>query len=361
MPKNNPVYKIQSASRLLNMSQPYIRRLEKEAEIELEATEKGSSRVRLFSPKDLFDLASYDHKKQKELSQQKVVVVYTPKGGVGKTTISSNLGCIFSLMGLKTLLIDLDFQSNLTLAFGYDSDRDEQDIAELELPVDDIIKYNFADLVREDIKSPPLSSVIKKPFGENGPHIIPSDVNLDELNSYLMLQRLSQGARKRNIAEWVRFAASGKDPETDISQYDLIVFDASPQKSLMIEGALLAADYVISPVSLDNFSRKGLSFLSDMLHQMREQYSRNPELILLPNFYDTRKLRIGKQIDLLARDYEKNLIQYTIRQSEDFPKTLSNPDQNIPLVLAKPAAQAVEDLFTVAKALLERMGVRKHG
>jgi chromosome partitioning protein len=366
VPENTPVhkiksasrYKIQSAARLLEMTQPYIRRLEKEAQIELEATEKGS---RLFSPKNLFDLASYNHRKQKEPSQQKIVVVYAPKGGVGKTTISSNLGCIFSLMGFKTLLIDLDFQTNLTLAFGYDSDRDEQDIAELGLSADDIVNYTFADLVREDISSPSLSSVIKKPYGENGPHIIPSDVNLDELNNYLMLQKLSQGSRKRNIAEWVSFARSGKDPDTDIRQYDFILFDASPQKGLMIEGALLAADYVISPVSLDNFSRKGLSYLSDMLHRMREQYSRNPELVLLPNFYDTRKLRVGKQISLLSQDYEKNLIANTIRQSEDFPKTLSNPDENIPLVLAKPAADAVGDLFTVAKALLERMGVRNNG
>lgn len=201
-------------------------------------------------------------------------------------------------MGLRTLLIDLDFQSNLRLAFGYDSDLDENDAKELNLSTEDIVQYNFANLIREDRQKASLQAVVKKAFGDNGPHLIPADVNLVDLNSYLMVQRISQAtARKRKIAEWVNDAQQGRDPYqedfrlnlADISQYDLILFDASPQKSLTIEGALLAADYVIAPVSLENFSRKGLSFLSDMLHQLRNDYGRNPELRLVPNLDDGRR------------------------------------------------------------------------
>jgi pilus assembly protein CpaE len=42
----------------------------------------------------------------------KVVTVFSAKGGVGKTTLSTNLGTYFASTGTKTLLIDLD------LAFG---------------------------------------------------------------------------------------------------------------------------------------------------------------------------------------------------------------------------------------------------
>lgn len=63
----------------------------------------------------------------------------------------------------------------------------------------------------------------------------------------------------------------------------------------------------------------------------------------------------------LGQDYGDKILTPNIRQSEDFPKTLSNPDQNVPLVLAKPRAQAVEDLFIVSKALLEGMNVTHHG
>lgn len=362
MPKNDLTYKPKVAGRLLDLSASQLNRLANEAEIKVRTVAQGNIQVRTYTPHNLFDVAAYRQQKSKDSTPQRVIVVYTPKGGVGKTTLTSNMGCIFGLMGLQTLLIDLDFQSNLTLAFGYDSDLDEHDTKKLGITTEDIIKHNFADLIRDDSHKPSLLEVIKKPFGENGPHLIPADVNLDDLNSYLMVQRISQTtARKRSIAEWVNAAQLGKDPNADISQYHLIIFDASPQKSLTIEGALLAADYVIAPVSLDNFSRKGLSFLSDMLSQLREDYGRNPELILVPNFYDSRRLRVSKQISLLARDYGENLITQTIRQSEDFPKTLSHPDQNVPVVLAKPTAQAVEDLFIVVRALMERIKTTHHG
>src|SRR5260364_21156 len=321
VPKSDLTYKPKVAARLLDLSTSQLNRLANEAEIEVRTIAQGSIQVRAYTPNNLFDIAAYRQQKSKGSVSQKVIVIYTPKGGVGKTTLTSNMGCIFGLMGFQTLLIDLDFQSNLTLAFGYDSDLDENDAKESGFPIEDIVKYNFANLIRDDSQKPSLAEVIKKPFGENGPHLIPADVNLDELNSYLMVQRISQAtARKRNIAEWVNAAQQSRDPDANISQYHLIIFDASPQKSLTIEGALLAADYVIAPVSLDNFSRKGLSFLSDMLHQLREDYGRNPELILVPNFYDNRRPRVSKQVSLLTRDYGDNLIAQLFVNQKIFRK-----------------------------------------
>lgn len=45
----------------------------------------------------------------------KIVSVFNNKGGVGKSTLSFHLACALSEMGKKTLMIDLDPQSNLTL------------------------------------------------------------------------------------------------------------------------------------------------------------------------------------------------------------------------------------------------------
>jgi cellulose biosynthesis protein BcsQ len=45
----------------------------------------------------------------------KTLAVFNNKGGVGKTTLTYHTACAFAELGRKTLLIDLDPQSNLTL------------------------------------------------------------------------------------------------------------------------------------------------------------------------------------------------------------------------------------------------------
>ena len=45
----------------------------------------------------------------------KSIAVFNNKGGVGKTTLTYHLGYTLAELGHKTLLVDLDPQSNLTL------------------------------------------------------------------------------------------------------------------------------------------------------------------------------------------------------------------------------------------------------
>ncbi|WP_410171835.1 ParA family protein [Amycolatopsis heterodermiae] len=47
----------------------------------------------------------------------RIVAVMNYKGGVGKTTLTANLGAVAAARGLRVLLIDLDPQTNLTFSF----------------------------------------------------------------------------------------------------------------------------------------------------------------------------------------------------------------------------------------------------
>ena len=50
------------------------------------------------------------------LTQRRTVIISTAnlKGGVGKTTITANLGATLAKLGLRVLLLDLDHQSSLS-------------------------------------------------------------------------------------------------------------------------------------------------------------------------------------------------------------------------------------------------------
>jgi len=108
---------------------------------------------------------------------------------------------------------------------------------------------------------------------------------------------------------------------------------------------------------MEKFSTKAISYLSSVLNDMREDVGRSPELLVVGNFHTPNRLRVINQMSVLSKEYPGALLDTVIRRSEEFPKTLSEEEDLPPLCLAKPTSDASDELRSVAKALLNRMGV----
>lgn len=354
-------YQLGQAAALLGVGVDTTRRHADESGIAVER-QKDGPRVRKFSIENIFDIAAWQqlHREKTKLLKRPVIMTfYAPKGGIGKTTTASNLACIFACMGLKVLACDIDSQANLTSSFGYDAELTLDEVRELGLNDEKHIPYHFGHLMPGWPEGRrPLCDVIKKPYGENGPHLVPADIHLDNLDTAFVYQSIQGTTSDKRISQLIVEGVNGVNPDFDLSGYDIIMFDAAPAKNKITRSALLASDFVVSPVAMERFSTKSISFLASLLQEMNDEYGRFPNLLMLTNFYVPKRPRIMMQQAKLAQAYPGALLASTISRSEEFAKLLSESDDSMPpLALSKPAVAATRELREVATELLVKMGV----
>lgn len=353
-------FKVQAVATLLGISVDAVRRDSDDASLQIERQPGDGPKTRLFSIENIYDLAAYRAKKYGVVAKAKrIITIYAPKGGVGKTTQTSNLAAIFALMGLKVLVADLDFQANLTISYGYDPELTHEEAAESDLPASTCIDFHLGHLMPQWTNSgvaPTLDDVLKKPFGENGPHLIPAEVTLDRLEALFTVDAIMNKRPELAIARFLADNRTGTNKNIDLSPYDVIMFDAPPAKNQTTRGALLASDYVVAPVSMEKYSTKSVSYLAGVLSEMQQEYNKFPELMILGNFFDMTRVRVAAQVIALTKQYPDAWLDKQISSSEEFKKVLSD-DEGLPLALARPSSSAARELREVATALVKKMGI----
>ena len=217
-----------------------------------------------------------------------VISVMNLKGGVGKTTVASQVfGTWQARMGGRTLLIDLDPQYNLTQTF-FDMEHADASAARDKSVIS---LFERSRLHAYDMASPAenWSSISTEPFepvsrdaichnlltGENAPggrfDLISGQFEISKYAFAPSPQSLAVvGANFRRMIDYFR------------SEYDLIVFDTNPNATFLTRCALEAADRVLTPMHPDAYSLRGVKLLNQV---MQEQVSdeKRPDLSILFN------------------------------------------------------------------------------
>jgi chromosome partitioning protein len=182
----------------------------------------------------------------------RVIAIANGKGGVGKTSVTANIGGLVAASGSPVLLIDLDPQGNLAEDLGY-----------VESAVDD----QGRGLVRALLDDGPLSPI---PTVRPNLDVVPGGEALHDLSSMLFARRQRDG--QEALLALARSLAAVAD------QYELILLDCPPGEPTMQELALAAAHWVLVPARTDDSSRKGLRKVAQRFRAVRDL---NPDLILL--------------------------------------------------------------------------------
>lgn len=322
----------------------------------------NSPPARMFDPKTLFDIVQW----RREAGQVKVpeagpvvISVYIVKGGTGKTTTAVETAVHLQCQGLRTLVIDIDAQANATQALGYEADlmlTDAKDygLSEEAIVQDTLASYlvPYVDALNKNAATLSLPSsvatAVKKPFGENGPHLLPGDAFVSDIEPALFQ---AKGQRELMIRRLIEDSKSGAMPGFDARNYDAIVFDCPPSVSLTSAAALAASDFVIAPVGLEAFSVKGLAKLMSELGVLDRNYHHKPELIILPTFYEPNIARISRMYQQLSQ-YKDMMAPHLISKSEDFPKSL---DGYLPVSLQKPTSSAAKEYGAFAAYMHDKI------
>ena len=159
----------------------------------------------------------------------RIVALLNQKGGVGKTTTTVNLGAALAVSGLRTLLVDLDPQSNLSLHFGVETDEGRPSTGSL-----------FAD--------PPAKVEDCIVQGRDNLWFIPADTELALVEGELAGRDGVQTVLRDALAK-----VAGR--------FDAILLDCPPGLGVLSVNALTAAHEVFVPMQAQYLALRGLEKL----------------------------------------------------------------------------------------------------
>jgi chromosome partitioning protein len=249
-----------------------------------------------------------------------VVAVSNQKGGVAKTTTAVSLAAEVARRGRRVLAVDLDPQSNLTLAVGLDPDAFEG-------------KSSYDLLARREATVADVAVLAERVPGLS---VIASEVRLAQAEKELYGEVGFDELLKRKL-------------DAAAADFDLVVLDCPPSLGLLTVNALAAADACVVPVQCEFFSAKGVVRLMELVSVIRER--RNPGLALhiVPTLYDARNNICRAVLRELKKQFPDELSRVAIGVDTRLREAAA---AGLPIALFAPRSRASIAYGELAKEVL---------
>lgn len=209
-----------------------------------------------------------------------VLAVINQKGGTGKTTTSHNLGVGLAMENKSVLMIDLDPQANLTYSLG---------VNEPDLSLTDILYQDKS-----------INEVIVQAGKVD---LIPSDIGLANTELFLSQQQNRE------------FILSDKLKEIE-KEYDFIIIDCQTSLSVLTINALVASQWILTPLQLTIFSIKGLDLILATVKNVKENLNSELKFLgVLPVMIDKRRKLTKEALTLIKENFDVRIFDNHISNS----------------------------------------------
>ena len=256
----------------------------------------------------------------------KVISECNHKGGCAKTTTVVNIAAELVNSGYRVLIIDNDYQANLTTSIGFKPDKE-----------------SLVNCLRGK-KS--LRKTIKKCATLDGLDIIPNNSEVSNADLALIKMRNCKRILKKLIEE-----------ENLKDDYDFILIDCPPSQSITTINALVASDSIIIPMEPTLLNMQGLKNLSKTIKLIQKTFNKKLKVegILLTRVDSRTKLSENFRKEI-KESYSYRVFETEIHQSSIIVKSQTN---GLPVSMYDPRCKSAQEYRGVTDEILNTSFTKK--
>ncbi|BAQ67003.1 ParA family protein [Geminocystis sp. NIES-3709] len=246
-----------------------------------------------------------------------IIALFNQSGGVGKSTLTMNLGYSLMKKKKKVLLLDLDPQASLTTFMGIEPYDLEKTIYNTIIDEEDLPIHRQIHLM----------------------DLVPSNINL----SGAEIELVSALMRELRLKEAI-------DPY--LSKYDFILIDCPPSLGILSIISLVAATHLLVPIQCQFKAFQGTDLLLNTVARLRKSVNKNLAFAgFIPTMYDGRTAQESRTYEAI-----KEQLSPLATVFEPIPRSIAFADateKRVPLAVYKPKHPAVKILNQISQQLIK--------